>query len=608
MSTILDFLSKPELMYEKSVRGADEFVSYLKSAVSKLSEFADRLDIVNTLSVEIPLLLSIDHKEIIYNGKSYYYDEQRKIHNRYYDFMPKYIAMCFTTEHVQSIVKLIPFFDGPIRVCSGKHDHEGECMGTDALVIDLSGMNTVQVYDFQTEETGEHIRYAAIDPGIQFMDLIKQLNTNGVGIPHGTCHSVRVAGYTFGGGWGPWTRAKGMGCESLAGVTIVLGDGTVKELWDEKLLPNITKEKKATPMRPEDRELLWALRGGGGMSYGIVTRLIYKTFKLPPYTTKFTVAWKRGGPVMKILKKWEKIITGDHPDLLGTNMKIMASWEITEKADDARHECYFYGYYQSSNSSPKDAITKVIKNWFKFGYGDYQISFSDGLLGNPADATLDNNAAYESFWGGLSAWDRVVDWDRESHLQLKYQGLNSFEFIPADQDEAAPRKITSRLVKPGNKGGGLGKIGRARLIKSLQSELLSQKGFDAGLKCYITIGAIAGPFYKAYNSKAVASKRDKFEGSAFPYKNCPYTIQYQVWWNQEKINKNVELYVNEALDWLQECRNFDFPETKGAFISFKDACIPTHVYFQDNYADLKRIKNQYARDAFNRLHTRKTII
>jgi len=41
-----------------------------------------------------------------------------------------------------------------------------------------------------------------------------------LGIAHGTCATVAVAGYTMGGGWGPWTRLYGMACERLIGARL----------------------------------------------------------------------------------------------------------------------------------------------------------------------------------------------------------------------------------------------------------------------------------------------------------------------------------------------------------------------------------------------------
>jgi hypothetical protein len=62
------------------------------------------------------------------------------------------------------------------------------------------------------------------------------------------------------------------------------------------------------------------------------------------------------------------------------------------------------------------------------------------------------------------------------------------------------------------------------------------------------------------------------------------------------------------MDWIDTARNFEIPNTSGAFISFKDINIPTSVYFDKSYEKLKTIKINHSLDPFNHFRTRKTII
>jgi len=210
----------------------------------------------------------------------------------------------------------------------------------------------------------------------------------------------------------------------------------------------------------------------------------------------------------------------------------------------------------------------------------------------PAD-DKDNLAAFDS-------------WDRISTVGLR-QGLlgyNPLTLIPPDTDPPAPHKISSRLVQK----DGLGDEGRKNLIRSLESDLLSAEGAEAGVLCYVTLGAICGSYY------ADPGKAGDSLGVSFPYRDRPYTIQYQVWWNQGEAEKkagvqyDVNRYTNEAMDWIEVCRGRDFPQTEGAFISFKDAGIPTRNYFQQNFDRLRDIKMNYSKDPKNRFRSRKTII
>jgi len=556
------------------------------------------------------------------------YNDKRQIFNTYYQFRPTAIVFCTNTEQVSEIIKCIREYNytGTLRIRSGGHDHEGECSATDALVIDLSKMTTV---DIEAD-----LNYATIQPGIMFIDLIKQMNAKNVGLPHGTCYSVRIAGFTFGGGWGPWTRQKGMGCESLAGVTIVLGDGSYRTIIDNKLIP-IYEGKPVADLDEEDRKLLWALRGGGGMSYGIITALIYKTFTMPDYTTKFTVAWEQKfgqdiPPAVDILKRWEELIGyNENLDLLGTNLKVVAKFkdvQDTTPVEESLHDCYFYGYYMGSkekfqNQQDFEAnLLKIIEeDWFPENqFGQYNVNFEDSI-----EAVLSNNVTNSSGkltavpdnnrrqWSTFSAWDRIVKWDNKKDKHPLLEGLYDteslpphFQAIPPEIDKPAPHKITSRfaMVTDDEK---LASQRRIKLIESLESNLLPTEGENQGMNTYFTLGAITGEYYRDYDFNA-----NQFpEGSSFAYKKCFYTIQYQAWWDNDGIeNPEVQPYVNRAIDWLEVCRNYEIPATYGAFISFKDDSIPTKVYFQESYDRLKEIKEVYSKDPNNILSSRKTII
>jgi len=487
------------------------------------------------------------------------YDVKRQVFNRRFQFKPAAIVLCESAEQVSEVLLLAEKFGYEIRVRSGGHDHEGESCETDTIVIDLSKMKKVEV--------DQELGVARIQPGVIFNELVPVLNDNNVGIPHGTCGTVGIPGFTMGGGWGPWTRQKGMCCEHLVGATIVLGDGSIKYLTEDG----------------EDNKLLWALRGGGGMSYGIVTELVIRTFPLPSNTIKFNVVWV-DSPGLKVLELWEELIAPDQNyNLLGTNLKIMAKPKPAGDGpiEDSIHECVFYGYYAGT----AERLREDMDAWF--------VNLTPTIINIPPEDDKDNLM-------GFAAWDRISTATRKRNLK----GFDNLTFIPPDLDDPAPHKISSRLVKE----EGLGDEGRKNLIRSLESNLIYAEGDEAGVHCYVTLGAIMGDYYKDYKPE------EHPLGSAFPYKKRPYTIQYQVWWNStaDDIKRgeehDVHRYTNEALDWIEGCREARFPETEGSFISFKDSSIPTKNYFLESYEDLKKIKMDYSRDPKNRFRTRKTII
>src|SRR5581483_10560543 len=81
----------------------------------------------------------------------------------------------------------------------------------------------------------------------------------------GGCTSVGVAGLVQGGGFGSFSKRFGMGGQNLLEAEIVTADGVVR-----------------TVNACQDPDLFWALKGGGGGTFGVVTRLTLRTHELPP--------------------------------------------------------------------------------------------------------------------------------------------------------------------------------------------------------------------------------------------------------------------------------------------------------------------------------------
>lgn len=547
----------------------------------------------------IKALQSVTCKDIIPEVLTYghtIYDQYRKVFNLRFNLKPAYIFLPECEEQIANAVKVANKFNLLLRVRGGGHDHEGESSATGALVIDCRKMKRWRI----VERAGyEDKVLVSLQPGLRFMDFVQNMSqydgdkpAPGRIVPRGTCESVGVAGFSMGGGWGPWTRKHGMCCEYLVEARIVLGDGQI-----------YTVNKDQRP------ELLWALKGGGGFGYGIVTEFIFETLEAPKNAIKFNMVWEHT-PALRVLERWEQltnpefsdpsICTGGNPKLVGTNLKIIAIPAVGSAATQAIHKCVFYGYYWGEKPTYDKMVIELkddLKKWFSGGL------YEEASINIP-DKKENNDKISFSSWERLPVKIPVTGPKQGEEMNLK------MDFEP-DHDKPAPHKLTCRLAKSITNGWGA--EGRKTLIRSLQSPLISKEGKEMGIHTYVTLGAIWGNYYNNPNHQ----NQPFPAGNAFPYKDRPYTIQYQCWWNVNEIKEGmvgmaytgeVDLYVNKALDWIEENRQRYFPETLGSFISFKDSSVPTSQYFLQNYAKLQEIKEKYSQDKFNRFHSRKTII
>jgi hypothetical protein len=162
---------------------------------------------------------------------------------------------------------------------SGGHSYAGYSL-SDGIVIDVSRMAEVRA------ASGT----ATIGAGAKMIDVAAGLAPAGAVVPGGTCATVGIAGLTMGGGQGVTGRLLGLTCDSLLQATVVTADGRV-----------LTCDQQTDP------DLFWALRGGGGGNFGVVTSFTFRTHELAsltifalswPWSTAASVveAWQTWGP------------------------------------------------------------------------------------------------------------------------------------------------------------------------------------------------------------------------------------------------------------------------------------------------------------------------
>jgi len=153
-----------------------------------------------------------------------------------------------------------------VRARSGGHSYAGYSTLADGIVLDLRRLNAVR-FD---KPSG----LVTVGAGAQLIDLYAGLAPHGVVVPGGSCPSVGIAGVTLGGGFGLAGRHLGLTIDSLQAVKIVTADGSLR-----------TVDHGSNP------ELFWALRGGGGGNFGIVTQFVFRTHPVPAQSTYFNVRW-----------------------------------------------------------------------------------------------------------------------------------------------------------------------------------------------------------------------------------------------------------------------------------------------------------------------------
>ena len=167
----------------------------------------------------------------------------------------------FSSEQAVRAVQAAVSAGQRIAVRSGGH-----CL--DALVDNSSVRALIDVSRMNAAGWDPAQRAFAVQSGALLGDVYKQLyGAYGVVIPGGTCPTVGLGGYVAGGGFGALCRQHGLIVDHLSGVEMVVVDARGKAR-----LVLATRDPA-----DQNHDLWWSQTGGGGGSYGLVTRYFFRS-------------------------------------------------------------------------------------------------------------------------------------------------------------------------------------------------------------------------------------------------------------------------------------------------------------------------------------------
>lgn len=152
-------------------------------------------------------------------------------------------------------------------VKGGGHSYQGTSCAADSLLVWTRRMNDIAVHDAFVADgcQAAPVRAVTLGAGALWGEAYDAVTTRAGGyVQGGGCLSVGVAGLVQSGGFGSFSKAYGLAAGSLLQAEVVTADGQVR-------IANACTNP----------DLFWALKGGGGGAFGVVTRLTLKVHTLP---------------------------------------------------------------------------------------------------------------------------------------------------------------------------------------------------------------------------------------------------------------------------------------------------------------------------------------
>jgi FAD/FMN-containing dehydrogenase len=149
------------------------------------------------------------------------------------------------------------------------HDYLGRNCAADSLLVWTHDMREITIHDSFVPQGAPPgtpgIHAMTVEAGTRWLEAYRAATLAGRLVAGGGCTSVGACGgFTFGSGFGPFSKRFGTGSGGIVQAEIVTADGRVR-----------TVNEFSEP------DLFFAIRGGGGSTYGIVSRVTLRTHPIP---------------------------------------------------------------------------------------------------------------------------------------------------------------------------------------------------------------------------------------------------------------------------------------------------------------------------------------
>jgi FAD/FMN-containing dehydrogenase len=267
------------------------------------------------------------------------YEGRRVLFNTRIRTRPAALCHCADTDDVVTAVRFAREAGLPLAVRGGGHHACGFSLAQDGIVVDLGAMRSVS-FDPATATA-----VAQAGAGWRDIDAATYLAADvegEAGLPHGyagpggDCPTVSNAGYSLGGGYGLLSRRFGLGCDHILEAELVDANGDVLRVTED-----------------EHPDLLWALRGAGGSSFGVVTGLRYRLDPVPRTVVGGVIGW----PIDQaedVFRAYRDLYVGREEDRLSLYLLL-----TTDPYPEGPPVIVMYGLYVGPPADAESALAPV---------------------------------------------------------------------------------------------------------------------------------------------------------------------------------------------------------------------------------------------------------
>ena len=354
-------------------------------------------------------------------------------------------------------------------------------------------------------------------------------------ITSGVCPTLGVGGHFSGGGYGNMLRKFGLSVDHIVDAQIVNVNGSI---IDRKSM---------------GEDLFWAIRGGGGASFGVILSYKIKLVRVPEIVTVFRVEKTLAQNATDIAYQWQHITDKIDNDLF--NRLLLQP--ITVKNDNG--------------SAKAEKSTKTVK-----------VSFTSLFLGDATRLISVMNKDFPEL--GLKKEDCIeMSWIESVLYWANFDNGTSVNVLLNRTPESVKflKRKSDYVQKP-----------------------ISKDGLEGLWKKIIELGK-AGMVLNPYGGRM-----SEIPASETPFSHRSgniFKIQYSVTWQEEGTEAD-KMYVNSMRELYSYMTPYVSKSPRGSYLNYRDIDIGISHNGKDSYQEGKVYGVKYFMNNFDRLVKVKTAV
>ncbi|CAA7054566.1 unnamed protein product [Microthlaspi erraticum] len=273
--------------------------------------------------------------------------------------------------HVQATVVCAKSNGVQIRIRSGGHDLEGlsYISSIPFVVLDMHDLRSITV-DVSNKK-------AWVQAGATLGELYTKIAeaSKTLAFPSGVCPTLGAGGHISGGGYGNLLRKYGISVDHVVDAHLVDVNG--------KILNRASMGE----------DLFWAIRGGGGASFGVILSWKINLVKVPKILTVFKVNKTLEQRGTDVLYNWQLVSSKLPPELF---LRAMPENTIGAKSGEKTIAVKFYAQFLGSAKKLMKIINKNLpglglkrEDCYEMSWLNTTLFWGDFPIGTPASVLLD---------------------------------------------------------------------------------------------------------------------------------------------------------------------------------------------------------------------------